>query len=225
MKGLIRGAAQLVIGAKKAWGEKRSFFSLFVIVFLVSVALLSRLDLLPSYAKATESAAQVIAPLVVSTDAILDTTAVVEAPVKIEAPAIGLSASIANPASTDIGVLDAALLSGAVRYPTSAKLGENGTVVVFGHSSYLPIVHNPAYKTFDGIQDLKKGDALTMYSPTRVYTYKVKSVAKESATSNAAIPLTVTGRTLTLVTCDSFGTKSDRFVVTAEFVESHTIST
>jgi sortase (surface protein transpeptidase) len=28
---------------------------------------------------------------------------------------------------------------------------------------------------------------------------------------------------LTLATCDSFGTKSDRFIATADFVESHSI--
>ncbi|MDO8624087.1 MAG: sortase [bacterium] len=224
MEWLIYSAARLVRAVKNAWEKKWSFPILFLCVFGVSVALLAHFDLLPN-------AVPVVAETVPANSSLSaggvasETAEVPEYPMKIVAETIGLSASIANPASTDIGVLDAALLSGAVRYPTSAKLGENGTVVVFGHSSYLPIVHNPAYKTFDGIQDLKKGDVLTVYSSTRVYTYTVKSVAKESATSNAAIPLTVTGRTLTLVTCDSFGTKSDRFVVTAEFVESHTIST
>jgi len=37
------------------------------------------------------------------------------------------------------------------------------------------------------------------------------------------IELPSTGKFLTLVTCDSFGTKSDRFVVTAQFQAAYTI--
>ena len=111
-----------------------------------------------------------------------------------------------------------------MRYPTSAKLGENGNVVLFGHSSYLPIVGNQAYKTFNGIQKLKAGDVITVSSSDEVYTYQVESMTKESA-NNAIIPLTVTGKELTLSTCDSFTTKTDRFVVVANFVESHSAST
>jgi LPXTG-site transpeptidase (sortase) family protein len=119
--------------------------------------------------------------------------------------------------------LDGDLLTGAVHYPTSAELGEDGNVVLFGHSSYLPIVKNQAYKTFDGIQKLAVGDLVTVYSSTTAYTYAVRTVAKESA-NDAIIPLTVDGRVLTLSTCNSFGEKTDRFVVTADFVGSEAIS-
>ena len=108
------------------------------------------------------------------------------------------------------------------RYPTSAELGQdNGNVVIFGHSSYLPVVRNQAYKTFDGIQNLKAGDLIIVYSSDEAYTYTVAAVQKESAASDAGIPLAVSGKILTLATCNSFGAKSDRFVVTANFVESH----
>jgi LPXTG-site transpeptidase (sortase) family protein len=143
-----------------------------------------------------------------------------EMPVKIVASSIGLSATIANPATTNIEKLDEYLLSGAVRYPTSATLGQNGNVVIFGHSSYLPVVINRAYKTFDGIQKLKTGDHITVYSSTHSYTYSVTNVAQESVGSGAGIPLTTNGPTLTLATCDSFGKKTDRFVVTATLVGS-----
>ena len=112
-----------------------------------------------------------------------------------------------------------------MRYPTSARLGETGNVVIFGHSSYLPVVGNQAYKAFNGIQKLVAGDTITVYSSGTAYTYQVRDVAKESAASDAGIDLAVTGRVLTLATCDSFGAKSDRFIVTADFVESHSVST
>ena len=128
-----------------------------------------------------------------------------------------------NPTITTVAVLDKELLKGAVRYPTSAKLGEDGNVVLFGHSSYLPVVGNQAYKTFNEIQKLAVGDSITVYSSDTAYTYRVRSTTKEQA-SDRYIELSITGRVLTLVTCSSFGAKEDRFVVTADFVESHTVS-
>jgi LPXTG-site transpeptidase (sortase) family protein len=224
MKKTVETAVWLVRAVQSAWGRKWSFVAFFACVFLGSTFFLARYDLLPGPA-APDGARAAIAQIATTTAAGADTMpAVVEIPVKVVAEKIGLSALVENPTSTDVAVLDAALLRGAVRYPTSAKLGENGNVVLFGHSSYLPIVHNRAYKTFDGIQKLVKGDTLTVYSSTRIYTYAVQRVEKADA-NGGAIPLAVSGRVLTLSTCDSFGTKSDRFVVTAEFVESKVIPT
>ena len=120
--------------------------------------------------------------------------------------------------------LDAALLTKVVRYPTSAKLGEAGTVLLFGHSSYLPVVKNPAYQAFNDIQKLQTGDIITVYSLDTAYTYTVRTVEKETA-SQGAIPLQVSGKVLTLATCNSFATKDDRFIVTADFVDSHPFGT
>ncbi len=142
-----------------------------------------------------------------------------ELPVKITIASIGLSAKVSNPATTDVDALDQYLLSGTARYPTSSTLDQEGNVILFGHSSYLPVVINKAFKTFDGIQKLSAGDEIKVYSSTHVYTYSVTNVQQQSATSDG-IPLTTSGHTLTLATCDSFGKKSDRFVVTATLVGS-----
>jgi LPXTG-site transpeptidase (sortase) family protein len=77
-------------------------------------------------------------------------------------------------------------------------------------------VHNQAYKTFNGIQKLKNGATVSVYSGTTEYRYKVTGVRLANATEDV-VELPTNGKFLTLVTCDSFGTKSDRFVVTAEF--------
>jgi LPXTG-site transpeptidase (sortase) family protein len=214
---LIAITVRLVRAGKQAYGRKWSFLALFLCAFLGSVGVLGKLDLLPEPAAVAQAT-----PLVEGVNA-APPAAVREEPEKIEIPAIGLSASIANPTSTSIQLLDQELLRGAVRYPSSAKLNETGNVVLFGHSSYLPIVRNPAYKTFNGIQKLKAGDAVIVYSSGTAYSYRVRSMTKESA-ENAGIPLDVSGRVLTLSTCDSFGAKTDRFVVVADFVESHSIS-
>lgn len=219
MDGLAIFIARLIRAGGKAYARKWSFFGLFCMVLYVNIVTLARFDLLPEVPSAAE-----IPSVALSARVALAEATEPQMPVSISIPAIKLSAAVANPETTDIETLDKLLLSGAVRYPTSAKLGETGNVVLFGHSSYLPVVHNQAYKTFNGIQKLSEGDVIIVNSADRSYTYHVRSVAKESA-ENAGIPLSVAGSVLTLATCDSFGAKTDRFVVVADFVESHPIST
>lgn len=214
--GVFRFAAH-AIRAKAFW-----FVVLSLGIFGSSTAVLASLDLLPNPTVVAASPAVVVSS---STPAVvpvlpLPRASVAELPIKIAIPKLGHTATILNTSATDVTTLDALLLKGAVRYPTSAKLGEDGNVVLFAHSSYLPIVGNKAYKTFNDIQKLSIGDTVVVYSNERTYTYRVRSVEKESA-SNGAIPLSVAGRVLTLATCNSFGQKSDRFVVTSDFVESH----
>lgn len=212
-----------MLAVQKAWTRKWSFLGLSLCFVLVSVIVLGNLDLLPNPPKPKPAVAAPVR-VATSTSAVPQTpTGKAELPVKIAIPAISLAVNVLNPVKTDIASLDNALLSGAVRYPGSAKLNEFGNVVVFGHSSYLPVVHNPAYKAFNEIQKLKEGDAVIVYSSAAAYTYKVRSVSKEDAKS-AAIPLAVTGKVLTLATCNSFGAASDRFVVVADLVESHPVS-
>jgi len=221
MKDLVEVTARLILAVKQAYGRKWGFLGVFAVLFLAGVGILGSLDLLP---EAVVKAAVPTTSLVANPVTALAPVAIVELPTRIEIPAIKLSVSIANPTMTSIEALDILLLKGAVRYPTSAKLGEVGNVVLFGHSSYLPVVLNPAYKSFNGIQKLAVGDIVTISSSSTAYTYRVRSVAKESVDDNKPIPLSVAGKELTLVTCNSFATKTDRFVVTADFVESHSIS-
>ena len=218
---IVNGTARLILAGKKAYARKWSFLGIFALVFLASVVTLGKADLLPDTAAA--AAADSASPSVSLSAHPSKPVALSEMPTKIEISAINLSATIANPTTTDVEALDRYLLAGAVRYPTSAKLNETGNVVLFGHSSYLPVVRNQAYKTFNGIQKLVAGDVITVYSADAAYTYRVRSMLKESA-NDAGISLAATGRVLTLSTCDSFGEKTDRFVVTADFVESHAIS-
>ena len=140
-----------------------------------------------------------------------------DAPTRIVIKNLGMDESINNPSSTDVDALDQALLNGPIRYPTSALLREEGTVLLFGHSSYLPIVHNQNYKAFDGIQNLKPGDIISIYSTTTEFRYAVTGVSTADAASNPIVPLDPTGEHLTLITCDSFTSQtSDRYIVKAD---------
>ncbi len=232
MDGVITIVARAIRVLRRVYSRKGIFLLISLAVFLISLAFLAHFDMLPDPSasgagRGTEAAAQVTlqktTPLVTG-EAPKDTqpfAPATELPVKIVIPAIHLSKPVVNPDTTNIALLDKALRAGAVRYPLSARLGERGNVIIFGHSSYLPFA-NPLYKTFDGIQKLAKGDSILVSASARTYVYAVDTVSKESATS-AAIPLTVPGKELTLSTCDSFGKKTDRFIVTAHLVDSYPV--
>lgn len=210
----VNQTAQLVRASVRAWHHKLVFGAATLLVFVLSIASLSVLDLLPNAPAPAPKVtlARATAPLA--------TQVVVELPVSVSIPSIKLETTIANPVTTDVATLDNALHDGAVRYPTSAQLGQKGNVILFGHSSYLPIVNNPAYKAFNGIQNLEIGDPIIVKGSGLSYVYKVVSVRSANAGVDG-IPLTVEGSMLTLATCDSFGKVSDRFIVTAELVESY----
>lgn len=213
-------SVQTVVGVARAgqtaYTKKWSFLAVFAFIFILTTSAAASLDVLPNPPASTPAAvAEAVTPVVA--------VASPELPTKIQIPSINLSVSVSNPTSTDVELLDNALLKGAVRYPTSSKLGEEGNVIIFGHSSYLPIVNNKNFKAFDGIQNLKSGDRITVSSDNHQYVYAVTDVRKASAASDDSIPLSTTGHTLTLATCNSFGQKSDRFVVTATLVETDTL--
>lgn len=138
-------------------------------------------------------------------------------PLSIKIPNIGVDAQIYNPATTSIDILNDYLSKGAVRYPGSGLLDGGGNIFVFGHSTGFKIVNNQAYKTFNGIEDLKKDDLIHVYSDKYDYTYKVTSVKLVSA-DKALVEFNTKNNMLTLSTCDNFGAKSDRYVVESVFV-------
>lgn len=210
----VHQTAQFIRALSRVWQHKIGFAAVTLLVFFLSVGTLASLDLLP------EPTTKTVVTSSKSDSVVAAAPSAPELPVRIEIPSIKLVTSIANPDSTDVATLDAALHDGAVRYPTSAKLGDEGNVIVFGHSSYLPIVNNKAYKAFNEIQKLSKDDQIMVVGETTTFVYAVESVRSANAGKDG-IPLTVTGSVLTLATCDSFGTPSDRFIVTAQLVESY----
>jgi LPXTG-site transpeptidase (sortase) family protein len=145
------------------------------------------------------------------------------APVRVIIESIDVDVPVNVPVSTDLAVLDAALLTGAVQYPGSASLDENDNMLLFAHSSYLPVVHNPAFRAFNGLSKLEKGSIVKVQSATGEHVYRVSAVAMVRA-DDAIVDMHTGRKMLTLVTCNTFGEKSDRFMVTAEFVGSYPIS-
>lgn len=124
---------------------------------------------------------------------------------------------VLNPESRLVADLDAALLEGVVRHPDSATLLEDGTLFVLGHSSYLPTVNNKNYQAFNGVQNLEWGDTLRVRSADTEYVYQVERVYKARA-SEVEVPIAGDRKRLVLATCNSFGSKDDRFMVEAILV-------
>ena len=146
-----------------------------------------------------------------------------ELPLSIKISVIGVDSQIYNPATTSAEVLDSYLLKGAVRYPGSGLLGGDGNIFIFGHSTGIKIVNNQAFKTFNGLNLLKKDDLIQVYSDKYIYTYKVLTEKVVSA-DKELVEFNTNSKILTLSTCNRFTSKSDRAVVEAEFVYKTGIS-
>lgn len=130
--------------------------------------------------------------------------------------------TVLNPESRVVSDLDAALLEGVVRHPDSATLQEDGTVFILGHSSYLPSVNNKNYQAFNGVQNLEWGDTIRVASDDTEYVYQVERVYKARA-SEVEVPIAGDRKRLVLATCNSFGSKDDRFIVEAVLVSESAV--
>jgi LPXTG-site transpeptidase (sortase) family protein len=151
-----------------------------------------------------------------------DSNGLYSIPQRITIHAIGLDTSVIVPQATDIATLDEALLKGAVYYPGSGSLGENANVLIFAHSSYLPVIQNKAFKAFNELGKLTKGDAINIYTDTELYIYKVVEVRLTQA-SDVTVSFESETPILTLATCNSFGSKQERWVVSATFEKKEQI--
>ena len=140
-------------------------------------------------------------------------------PKRIVIAKIDLDLPVQNIESRDIDVLYENLKSGPIRYVDSARLGQVGNVLIFGHSSRLPVVKNQMYKAFNRISELKQGDIITVSGEGREYLYSVVSVERKDINNpTSVINLGSEGKRLTLVTCDTLTGETARFVLTADFV-------
>ncbi len=147
---------------------------------------------------------------------------VVATPVKIEIPALKKKLKVSNPKSTKISILDKELKKAVVRYPGTGLLGEKDkNTLIFGHSSHLAtsLVRNQMYRAFNGIEKLKRGNRIIITgSDGHRYIYSVQKV-KHAPANKSVVRIDTKGHKLTLITCDNFGAKEDRWIVEAVFLK------
>ena len=213
--------------------NKLAFLVAFFFIFTVSYGILYALDFYPEpvtskTATSTTVVATTTTPIIATpaTTTATDTTSDIGSdtlPLTLLIPALGRTVPVLNPSSNSVAALDAALLKGVIRHPDSATLAVEGNMFILGHSSYLPTVHNRNFQAFNGIQNLKWGDTITLNSNNTAYTYKVEKSYKVRA-SGYTVPVAGKGKTLTLVTCNSFGSTDDRYVVEATLVSTKALN-
>lgn len=141
-------------------------------------------------------------------------------PVEIQIPSVGIDLPVQNPTTTDVDTLDALLNKGPAHYVNSADLGVSGNVLIFAHSSHLPIVTNKMFQAFNQIPNVNPGASITIVGADgKDYLYSVDSVVKATTDDGTTINLDPSqGEKLTLVTCDTLTGTSARFILTAHFV-------
>ncbi len=140
--------------------------------------------------------------------------------VKIMIKALNVSAPIVLSDSVSDKALLEDLTRGVVRYPTTAFAGQDGNMVLSGHSSNYSWIKSDYNYVFRSIGKLKKGDEIVIRvtqgnGKALDYTYRMKSHAVV-APDDPQIFNPSSLPTLTLVTCWPLGTQLKRYIVTAE---------
>mgnify|MGYP001613404129 FL=1 len=186
------------------------FLSATIVIFFLTLGAADFVGFVPNYIDGDNKVSLSNLPQLGNENSVL--------PEHITAPSINLSLPVQNPATRDIPTLDSALQNGPVRYIDSAKLGEKGNILIFAHSSHLPIVRNQMYRAFNRISELKEGDSISVFGGGKEYKYKVSKVRQTDASEEVIDLSPKNGTRLTLSTCDTFGKKSARWVVEADFV-------
>lgn len=193
----------------------------FGVIFIVTFALLYTAGLVPESIKPNEGDSLRTlwdkAQQTGISNQIKQGSVVSESPVRIVIDKIGVDAVVSNPNTTNVTTLDEYLKQGAVRYPGSGSIGA-GNMFIFGHSTGIAVVRNQAYKTFNGLKNLSKGDIIKVYGESKAHTYRVSSVTLVDQ-NQALVEFGNNKNMLTLSTCNTFGAKSERYVVEADFVQ------
>lgn len=111
------------------------------------------------------------------------------------------------------------LENGVIRYPGSAKPGENGNAFIFGHSSNFPWMEWEYNDVFALLDHVVYDDEVVVYYGQEKHTYKIKtknvikpgdvSVLKNNENDKSKI---------TLMTCWPIGTTLNRLVLTWELI-------
>lgn len=141
-------------------------------------------------------------------------------PARIVIKSVGIDLPVQNPTTIDVERLDALLVNGPARYGPSATLGAKGNIIIFAHSSNLPIVRNKMYQAFNRVPEVGEGATIVVEgSDGKEYVYSVNSVVRADVKAGTKIDLMPSDTPkLTLVTCDTLTGKSARYILTADFI-------
>ena len=134
-------------------------------------------------------------------------------PNRVEIPALGIIGKLSYAKSKeDEEIL---LRDSLVQVVGTAPPGENGNVVITGHSSSIyPGIYQNIFAT---LNKLENGDKVTIYKDSLPYNYEVSG--KNVINAEDISVLGQNENKLTLITCWPIGTDMKRLVVTAKVVD------
>ncbi len=112
------------------------------------------------------------------------------------------------------------LEKGVVRYPGSAKPGNNGTTFLFGHSSNFPWVPGEYNDVFALLDKVVFDDTIIVYYDQKKYVYKIREKQVIRPGDVSVLKRDNKKNEISLMTCWPIGTTLKRLVVTGELIES-----
>lgn len=119
----------------------------------------------------------------------------------------------------DDNAVESALESGVVHYADTALPGQNGNLVIVGHSSNN-IFNKGKYKfAFVLLSRLENGDTFYIQKDGKRYTYQVYDKQIVQPDNVSVLGPTDKPATATLITCDPPGTSINRLVVIGEQID------
>jgi LPXTG-site transpeptidase (sortase) family protein len=136
----------------------------------------------------------------------------VNEPNRIEIPKMGVIAKITEP--KDKAEMDRLLLESVTYNLGSAAPGEEGNVIITGHSS-APVDNQYAH-IFATLNRLKYGDEILVYKDLVQYRYLVRE--KDFVDADDLSVISQERRGLTLITCWPIGTDINRLTIYAQML-------
>ncbi|MEK9132815.1 MAG: class D sortase [Patescibacteria group bacterium] len=110
------------------------------------------------------------------------------------------------------------LRNGVVHYPGTALPGDNGNIVITGHSSYYAWDPGRFKDVFALLHDVKIGDKVVVYFNQKKFVYEINKI-KVVYPKNVDILAPTNFEQLTLITCTPIGTNLKRLILTAKLIE------
>lgn len=143
--------------------------------------------------------------------------------VEISIPKVSVAVPMIWSKSAEEASLQTDLENGAILFPKTAAIGQNGNAVISGHSSNYIWAKGNYNHIFKDLNDLIVGDAVDVKTiqkngRTIVYHYKV-SVKTISSPDDQKIFEATPEPSLTLSTCWPLGTNLKRLIVKADLVQ------
>jgi LPXTG-site transpeptidase (sortase) family protein len=138
----------------------------------------------------------------------------------LDIPAISISTAVVFPQTTDVNILKKYLDDGVIYHPTSVKPGQDGQIIILGHSAPDGWPHIKHDWVFSDLNDLKAGDKIMLTVDHKQYTYSVtqKAIIDRGAEIEFDT-LTNSNKTLVLVSCWPPGKDYKRIAVQASLAE------